>query len=538
MGQLLDLVLWDRSPLVVGYSGWDGDVFMAALKRRLYKERRLPFNLYWFCFQRTEMERLPGWLTDHENTRFVIPPEAPTEGACTPTSALGSERPPAVTFGSSGSLTDKPTLKASWVFQEFIRKLDVPAPQLVDEPLEFFSGFLERNLPDDNDEGIGPFLIRNVFERIQEGARLERKAREARTPQELALGQISDAVRRFSYREAVEISERLDLALLTSSQRDSLENALHELYVSIPDSEPSIGLTACEIRARLAELSPEDARLDSSWSLRVAETMNGIGYYLSLLDRHEEAIAAFGRVIESSGTFNDLRLREKVVSALINRALVLGSIGRTESQIESLDELVERFGESTESSLKEAIGRALIIKAGVLGKTRGSEAVRVVCDELIDRFADSSERDTVASALVNEAYSIDEKAWCEQEEKPRCNLYQNAITMYKSAISLSPENPIALKNLAADLLRLGREQHDSIIIDEALAASLRAAEIGGGRYNLACALALTGKGDAALGELSLCLERGEISRDEVAADPDWNDFHSNPRFKALSLLDT
>lgn len=32
---LLDNILWTRSPLVIGYSGWDNDVIMTALKRRL-----------------------------------------------------------------------------------------------------------------------------------------------------------------------------------------------------------------------------------------------------------------------------------------------------------------------------------------------------------------------------------------------------------------------------------------------------------------------------------------------------------------------
>ena len=35
MASLLDRILWERSPLVIGYGGWEGDVIMTALKRRL-----------------------------------------------------------------------------------------------------------------------------------------------------------------------------------------------------------------------------------------------------------------------------------------------------------------------------------------------------------------------------------------------------------------------------------------------------------------------------------------------------------------------
>ena len=36
---LLDRILVNRSPLVVGYSGWEGDVIMSALHRRLERRR-------------------------------------------------------------------------------------------------------------------------------------------------------------------------------------------------------------------------------------------------------------------------------------------------------------------------------------------------------------------------------------------------------------------------------------------------------------------------------------------------------------------
>jgi hypothetical protein len=73
---LLDQILWRHSPLVVGYSGWEGDVFMGALKRRL--SRSLGTNLYWFCYRRSDADSLPGWLKGCPNLRVVAPAE-PTE---------------------------------------------------------------------------------------------------------------------------------------------------------------------------------------------------------------------------------------------------------------------------------------------------------------------------------------------------------------------------------------------------------------------------------------------------------------------------
>ena len=47
MGNLLDHILFQRSPIVIGYGGWDDDVIMTALKHRL-RSGALAYNLYWF----------------------------------------------------------------------------------------------------------------------------------------------------------------------------------------------------------------------------------------------------------------------------------------------------------------------------------------------------------------------------------------------------------------------------------------------------------------------------------------------------------
>lgn len=53
---LLDSLLWNRSPLVIGYSGWEGDVVMSALKRRLRGGNPLAQSVYWFCYRRNDRE--------------------------------------------------------------------------------------------------------------------------------------------------------------------------------------------------------------------------------------------------------------------------------------------------------------------------------------------------------------------------------------------------------------------------------------------------------------------------------------------------
>jgi hypothetical protein len=60
-----------RSPLVIGYSGWEGDVIMTALKRAI-DGRRLPNTIYWFCYKESNIDSLPKWLNHHYNVYFVV----------------------------------------------------------------------------------------------------------------------------------------------------------------------------------------------------------------------------------------------------------------------------------------------------------------------------------------------------------------------------------------------------------------------------------------------------------------------------------
>lgn len=59
-----------RSPIVVGYSGWEHDVFMLAL-RRMLAAPRLAAPVYWCCYNRTAAARLPTWLTAHSDVHLV-----------------------------------------------------------------------------------------------------------------------------------------------------------------------------------------------------------------------------------------------------------------------------------------------------------------------------------------------------------------------------------------------------------------------------------------------------------------------------------
>jgi hypothetical protein len=74
MPTLLDDILRRHSAIVIGYSGWEGDVIMNALKRRLASA--LEHNLYWFCYRRSELSTVPQCVRDSLDACVIVPRHA------------------------------------------------------------------------------------------------------------------------------------------------------------------------------------------------------------------------------------------------------------------------------------------------------------------------------------------------------------------------------------------------------------------------------------------------------------------------------
>jgi hypothetical protein len=158
---LLHVLLRDRSPIVVGYPGWEGDVIMTALRGRL--GRSLPRNLYWFCYRRGEVDAVPRWLAGHPDVRFVVPespPQAETRAA------PGARAPMSGALRADEALAEPGTLPATRVFEELINVLGLHPPRLTDDPLGFFADHLERLLPQDHEPAARDvYAVRSVVER-------------------------------------------------------------------------------------------------------------------------------------------------------------------------------------------------------------------------------------------------------------------------------------------------------------------------------------------------------------------------------------
>lgn len=366
MADFLDHVFTNRAPLVLGYSGWEGDVFMSALKRRL--RRGLPYNLYWFCYQRSAIQNLPRDLTDHPNVFFVVPEPGRSE---TDFRRAARRQDPRTSQAAVSERTGSAFLAASEVLDALVAMLALEAPPLTRDPLGFFAQHLRRSLPPDESGRVrpDPYLIRRVIKRI-ERASLNLTAVEQR------LEAVRDAVRRSQYREAIEKS-----STIVDTQID--EDEIRELMETV--------LLAA---SRLSENSPEE-----------------LAAY--------ERVAASGRALIAQ-RLDDSRTRECVAKALVNKANVLGAMARIDEALQAYDEVWVSCGSWTEPGVAYQLARALYNKAVTCAEAKDFAGSLEAYAALDDRFGKAESRDVrglVAWAQYNRALAYRELGQLEEGER-------------------------------------------------------------------------------------------------------------------------
>ena len=192
---LLDSLFWNRSPLVIGYSGWEGDVIMSALKRRLGGGNPLAQNIYWFCHRASEFDSLPSWLRESVDVRFVAKQHGLEASTARPEDRAGARR---------NEPKSEPTLQAYEVFDQLNTAFEIGTPPLFDNPVEYFARSLEAALPESDEAGQDPYAFKALIEKLHRAAAGFSKSG-APSGWEKNLDRLRTAVRQSDYSEAVNL---------------------------------------------------------------------------------------------------------------------------------------------------------------------------------------------------------------------------------------------------------------------------------------------------------------------------------------------
>jgi tetratricopeptide (TPR) repeat protein len=407
MSGLLAQLFRQHSPLVVGYSGWEDDVIMTALKKRLKSE--LPYNLYWFCYRREDRDKLPEWLKRHGDVRFVLPERAPA-GA----KNLNADFENVGAMAINQFPVAEPNLPARRVFEKFIEAFDVKPPELLDDPLKHLARRLEASfLEADSPPSPDLYSLRSVVERVRRANALLLQVKLQEFERQMEA--LRDAVRRARHHEVVGIASRL--------QAKDLQN------------------------------HPKQAR----------EFMSLLRAAASALDKPEERLRAWNKLIEVAGSLlkhgqRDSAMEGDLAWALYMKGVTLEHLGRSEEAIAVYDEVVRRFGEAPKYELRAEVAAALVSKAYMLQQLERFDEAAAIYDDVVQRLGEDSNpvRRKIARFVTRYAAAAlaltAKRMWREGQEPKARQLLSGARARLRFASSYDRAKRLALAGYIAFLL--------------------------------------------------------------------------------------
>jgi tetratricopeptide (TPR) repeat protein len=408
MKVMLDQSLRDHSPLVVGYSGWEGDIIMSALKRRL-DAGGLGTPIYWFCYRKESMDALPGWLKDHRDVYFVLP-DTPVPTTVSAATLQSTETGPEVSISISGTTKAGDSisggkdsgLRADSIFDAMVNYFNIPAPPLTKNPLSFYAAQLKELLGTRDNEPDPYYSFRTVVERVERAS----KAEEEKAPE--TLQSLRDAMSKADYRGAIRVAGKVEPNTLSADEKREAASVLLAASFGLNDNS-SEEIAGYDLVVKLGNLQERSGTIDSRARKQVAMALFNKGITLGTINKSEEAIAVYDDLLRRFGDAQELELRRQVAMALVNKGYRLGVLNKSEEAIAVYDDLVGRFGDAQEPALREQVAKALFNKGFRLGVLNKSEEEIAVYDDLVGRFGDAQEpalREQVAMVLVNKGYRL------------------------------------------------------------------------------------------------------------------------------------
>lgn len=391
MGALLTKILADRSPLVIGYSGWEGDVIMKSLEL-LLKSRQPPYNIYWFCHKRSDIERLPTWLRN-ESVYFVIPRKE-TDNSEDAENSNGEEG-----IEAASVTEEEPVLMAQDVFDALIEGFNLPAPDLTTNPLKFFAKNLRDSLPQGTEEqGHGePYFFGSIIERIE-------KVRDDETAIQTRMEKVRDAVRRSQYEEAVTAVQGITPGGLTRTDLIDLLSLSESIAPRIASNSTKQKLLYGAVTHIVDTLLSQDHPDDLELQRRIAWALACKAFWFADAKIADASTRVCDDILKRFALSSDPQLEERVAWAMIRKGTNFIALKQNDEAINIFSEVIQKFGKANEVSLQKHVATAFVAKATQLNIVEHYQDVVNSCDEMIQHFAQAT--DPVLRQQVTQAVNV------------------------------------------------------------------------------------------------------------------------------------
>jgi len=506
MASLLDTLLAHRSPIILGYSGWESDIIMTALQRRLRPSSSLYCNLYWFCHSQDDLTRLPKWLKNHPHVCLVAPTQ--TKGKAAKMGPLDefsasnlremveNREVASGTAMARGASSENTSSQA--VFEEMIRQLELPLPLLTTDPVGFLTEQIKANLfKDDSAAGEGDiYLLSSVVNRLENA-----KKADAQYMSGQKIEQVFDALRRSEYRDAIAEGIELKDAQLDALQLEKLADMMglaawelgdnssdqldaYDFAIALSERaiqsdryhEPS--LNVIKSRALLMKASTLLAREDSDGAhrscdelttefgesvdeavqLNVARGLIIKGHCFEAEERFEEAFSVYRKLLADFGRRSVFG--QDVALAIVGILLNLSKLERNEEIVSQGDEILQQFGETNHPDMLVALAMTYNAKGFAFNKLGKIEEATAAFQGTIDRFGACP----IERAQAEVAWAMSMKALHLEAEDASASveLYKELIRRFKPARGEKPSGAIRLARRRLRVLKKAQKnEHDS-----------------------------------------------------------------------------
>ncbi|GGH40785.1 SIR2 family protein [Paenibacillus segetis] len=388
MSFFIDSLLYRRIPIIIGYSGWENDVFMQALKRRL--ESPLPYNLYWFCYSKDSFEAIPEWIKVNSDVKFVLPLESNT------IDRYGNIDSRDLIEGLNviNVVEDNPkvnVLNAEVVFEHFINVFNMESPEITRDPIGFFTESLRKSFENNNSEnGNNKYFLEDVI------ARLERVKGSKEYNTNTFIEELKELIKKSQYKEVVKkIAEDYRFSSFSLDEYRQLLSVVLNAANNITENEEGYEIVI-SISNKLYSTN-----YDLVW---IKETLCrgllGKGKNLSARELYNEAIEVFNQVIEDEKFDEYKNLKAE---ALLNKAYAYGSLEERNEEIKIYNLILNTYGDEAEIKIKRIVAICILSKASLYHDINENEEALGSAKYLIGRCIDETDlhiQNSVARAML------------------------------------------------------------------------------------------------------------------------------------------
>lgn len=401
MKSFLERTLSRRTPLVVGYSGWEDDVIMSTLKKRL--ESPLPYNIYWFCYRESNLQSLPKWLKENNNVFFVVPNERKNFNEINE-------------LVEDESMLEEEKLEAVDVFSKMIESFNLELPLILKDPIGYYIEYFEKSIPKAENEGT--YYFDTLLKRLKTAKEHEKDVEAKKEESEKIINTVKEAIGKYTLSDITSLITQNKIKELDVLHLEQLLQIIWST-INMKNIETNLILGMYDIIInicnRLIIFKPNSNDIIIK-KVRVK--------YLKALklvkDDNQQALSIFNEITEVYVDNEENDIIKLVIKSCIQKAKLMN---KPDLSLQILNEVISRYGNIEHRSITIVILSAKLEKAKYIVDKK--EEIDIY-DEIIKEYNDSKDEDIKVYVAICKLY----KMYIVRDKEDKLTIIDNIVEDY------------------------------------------------------------------------------------------------------------